>query len=62
MMLKLKDTNFIKNKNPTLKKDIEINRTVVSNKFPFGKQDFRYLIDYKHQIKKLDPYAYSFQK
>ena len=48
MMLKLKDTNFIKNKNPTLKKDIEINRTVVSNKFPFGKQDFRYLIDYKH--------------
>ena len=46
MMLKLKDTNFIKNKSPILKKDININRTVVSNKFLFGKQDFRYLIDF----------------
>ena len=33
----------------------------VSNKLPFGKQDFKYLIDDKDD-KKLNFYAYSFQK
>ena len=27
--------------------DIDINKIVVSSKFPFGKQGFRYFIDYK---------------
>ena len=27
--------------------DIDINKIVVSNKFPFGKQDFKYFIGYK---------------
>ena len=29
--------------------DIGINKTVVSNKFPFRKQDFKYFIGYKHK-------------
>ena len=39
--------------------DIDINGMVVFNKFPFGKQDFKYFLVVK-VIKKLDPYAYSF--
>ena len=31
-------------------------KTIVSNTFPFGKQDFKYFIGYK------DLYAYTFQK
>ena len=27
--------------------DIDINKIIVSNKFPFGKQDFKYFIGYK---------------
>ena len=30
--------------------DIYINETVVPNKFPFGKQDFKYFIGYKDNI------------
>ena len=41
MTLKLTKTNFI-NIN-----DTDINEIVVSNTFPFGKQDFKYLIVYK---------------
>ena len=41
MTPKLTSTNFI-NIN-----DTDINEIVVSNKFPFGKQDFKYLIIYK---------------
>ena len=41
--------------------DIDINKIRVSNKFPFGKQDLKYFIGYKDN-KKIDPYAYSFQK
>ena len=46
MTLKLKNTNFIK-KNPILINDVDINKIVVSNKLPFGKQDFKYFIGYK---------------
>ena len=42
-------------------KDIDINKIVASNKFPFGKQDFKYFISCKN-TKKLGLYAYSFQK
>ena len=32
-------------------KDIDVNKTVVSNKFPFDKQDFKHLIGYKNNFK-----------
>ena len=32
-------------------KDIDINKIVVSNKLPFGKQDFMYFIGYKDDKK-----------
>ena len=38
-----------------------MNKIVVSNKFPFAKQDFKYFLDYKDK-KKFNLYAYSFQK
>ena len=41
--------------------DIDINKIVVSNKFTYGKQDFKYFIGYKDN-KKLDLWAYYFQK
>ena len=49
MTLKLKNTNFINTvmyKSPILVNNIDSNKMVVSNKFPFGKQDFEYLISY----------------
>ena len=41
--------------------DIDINKIIVSNNFPFVKQDFKYFIGYKDN-KKAGLYAYSFQK
>ena len=41
--------------------DIDTNKIVASNKFPFGKQDLKYFIGCKN-TKKLGLYAYSFQK
>ena len=41
--------------------NLEINKVVVSNKLPFGKQDFKYSNGYK-DAKKLDLYAYSMEK
>ena len=49
---------FHQNKIPILINDI--NEVVVSNKLPFGKQE--YFIDYKDDKKKLDLYTYTFQK
>ena len=34
-------------KNPILINDVDINKIVVSSKFPFGKQDFKYFVGYK---------------
>ena len=45
MALKWKNTNLINN--PFAINDIDINKIVVSNKFTFGKQDFKYFIGYK---------------
>ena len=39
--------------------DIDINKIVVSNKFTYGKQDFKYFIGYKDDTK-LDLWAYYF--
>ena len=46
MTLKLKSTNFI-NISPIMINNIDINKIVVSNKFTFGKQDFKYFNGYK---------------
>ena len=51
MTLKLKNKNFIKFQK-ILINNIDINKIVVSNKFPFGKQDFKYFIGYKDCEKK----------
>ena len=42
---------FDDNKSPILIKDIDTNKIVVSNKLPFGKQDFKHLIGYKDSAK-----------
>ena len=57
----IEEYKFHQYKSPILINNIDINRIVVSNKFPFGKQDLKYFIGY-NRIKKLDLYAYSFHK
>ena len=52
---------FDQYKRPILIDNIDVNKVVVSNKISFGKNDFKYFIGYK-DAKKLDLYAYSFQK
>ena len=44
MTLKLKNTNFKKNKSPVSISNIDINETVVSDNLPFGEQDFKYFM------------------
>ena len=39
---------FHQYKSPITKNNIDINKIVVSNKFPFDKQDFNYFIGYKY--------------
>ena len=38
------ENKFHQNKSPTRINDIGVNKLVVSNKLPFGKQDFKYFI------------------
>ena len=53
---------FRQNKSPIKDiKDIDINKIVVSNKLPFGKQDFIYFIGYKDD-KKVRPFCIFFLK
>ena len=62
MILKLKNTNFIKIK-LYFDKRIDINKIVISNKLPFHKQDFIYFIGYKDDKKiRHKIYAYFFQR
>ena len=35
-------------KSPILISDLDINEIIVSNEFPFGKQDFKYFIGFKN--------------
>ena len=51
MTLNLKNKNVIRVKALFLFKDIHINKIVVSIKFPFRKQDFKYFIGYKDSEK-----------
>ena len=55
-IIKFSDTEieeyvFHQDKSSILINDIDINEIVVSNKFPFGKQDFKYFIGYKDSVK-----------
>ena len=43
----IEEYKFHQYKSPISINDIDINRIVASNKFPFGKQDFKYFIGYK---------------
>ena len=60
MTLKLKNKVY-QNKSPVLMNYIDINDIAVSNEFPFVNQVLNILLVEKI-IKKLDLYAYSFQK
>ena len=60
MILKLKNTKFHQYNSSILIHDIDINEIVVSNKFTFAKQDFKYFICHKNN--KIHLYTYSFQK
>ena len=52
---------FYQYKTPISINDIDINKIVISNKFPFGKKDFNISLVTK-TLKKLDLYAYSIHK
>ena len=43
----IEEYEFHQYKSPISINDIDINEIVVSNKFSFGKQDFKYFIGYK---------------
>ena len=47
MTVKLKKANFII-KSPILINNIYVNEIVISNKLPFGKQNFKYFIGYQY--------------
>ena len=47
----IEEYKFHQNKMPISIKDIDINKIVLSDKFPFGKQDFKYFIGYKDSEK-----------
>ena len=54
--IKLDDTEieeykFPQNKIPISANDIDINKTIASNKLPFCKKDFKYFIGYKYSEK-----------
>ena len=44
----IEEFEFHQYKSPISINDIDNNKLVVSNKLPFGKQDFEYLIGYKY--------------
>ena len=44
---KIEEYEFHQNKSPIFINSIDIHKIVVSNKLPFGKQDFKYFIGYK---------------
>ena len=58
--IEIEEYKFHKYKSPILLNAVYINEIVVSNKFPFGKQDFN--ISLVKRWLKNRPFAYSFQK
>ena len=59
--IEIEKEKFRQHKKPISIKNIDINKTVVSNKVSFGKKGFKYFISYK-DAKKLDLYVYFSQK
>ena len=57
----IEEFKFHQYKSPILINDIDINEIIVSNEFPFDNKMLNILLVTKI-IKKLDLYAYSFQK
>ena len=57
----IEEYKFHQYRSPILINNKDVNKIVVSNKFPFSKQDFKYSLLTKI-IRKLDLYAYYFQK
>ena len=51
----IEEFEFHQYKSPIFINNIDMNKIVASNKFPFGKQDFKCFIGYKDK-KKLDLY------
>ena len=47
----IEEYKFHQNKSPIPINDTDINKMVVSNKLPFGKQGFKYFIGYKDSEK-----------
>ena len=43
----IEECEFHRYKSPILIKNIDINKIAISNRFTFGKQDFKYFIGYK---------------
>ena len=65
VILKLKNINkhkFHQEKSTIFKYDVESNKIVVSNKFPFGKNGFIYFIGYKNYYEKVMPFCILFPK
>ena len=46
--MKLKNTNFTNTKSPISISNVDISKTVVSNRVPFGRKGFKYFIGYKN--------------
>ena len=58
---KIEKYKFYQHKNPFLINNIDLNKIVVSNKVPLGKQGFEYLT-WCQDSKKIELYAYSLKQ
>ena len=59
--IKILKQKFHLHKRPISVKNVDIDKTVVSNTVPFGKKGFKYFIGYK-DAEKLSLYMYFYQK
>ena len=59
--IKILKQEFHLHKRPISIKNVDIDKTVVSNTVPFGKKGFKYFIGYK-DAEKLSLYMYFYQK
>ena len=59
--IKILKQKFHLHKRPISIKNVDIDKTVVSNTVPFGKKGFKYFVGYK-DAEKLSLYMYFYQK
>ena len=59
--IEIEQYKFYKHNSPISINEIDIHEIVVSNKLPFGKQDFKYFIGYKDD-QKIRPFCIFFSK